>query len=81
MAEENLDKTWKVYAHCLGWVGERARIMSRKDFARLIERYDFEVMDFTYGFIINPRPYHGQLSKPPAVYAEVLAKIIEISES
>ncbi|MBC8319092.1 MAG: hypothetical protein H8E34_00050 [Bacteroidetes bacterium] len=49
----NCDGTWKVLAGCLGWVQQNAKTLDNRQFAELIAKYNFQVLEITHKIFIN----------------------------
>ena len=52
-AKCNCDGTWLVMAGCLGWVQKKSKILDHRQFAELIVKYNFQVMETTHFIFIN----------------------------
>ncbi len=48
--------TWRVTAIALGWVQNNSKTLNTRQFAEIIAKYDFQVMELTHGPLINDIP-------------------------
>jgi hypothetical protein len=92
-AEENKDHTWHPILICFareenGWKDmHKYPNMSAEDFASLIVKYDFQVMEMSHGVYINGKfPEHSDYYEPPdptmtpeKKYREILDYLKELS--